>query len=206
MVDAEAADYATPFKHMTLTPLVTFKNADTNNSNEQDGIASNGKMIAVNWASSASIAVFNAEKPLNFDARVPLLKGHSGAIFDMQWNPFEDRLLATCADDGKVKLWVFDDYEGLTSTGHRNDPDMELEAHARKCASVQWHEAAENLLFTHGADKTLKIWDINEDRCDDPIFTFTNMPDMVTSARWSPSGNRIGGALKNKHMLIVDPR
>jgi WD40 repeat protein len=31
-------------------------------SNEQDGIASNGKMVAMAWSSQASVAVFNATK------------------------------------------------------------------------------------------------------------------------------------------------
>jgi len=82
------------------------------------------------------VAVFSADKPLTFDANTPLLKGHTGNIFDMQWSPFEDRLLATCADDGKAKFWVFDDYDGLTGGSNRMDCDLELEAHSRKCISV----------------------------------------------------------------------
>ena len=79
------------------------------------------------------------------------------------------------------------------SGGDRSDCDLELEAHSRKCISVQWHAAAENLLATHSIDKTIKIWDINEDRCDDPQITFTDMPDFCTSIRWSPDGKMLAG-------------
>ena len=93
-------------------------------------------MIAISWSNTSTVAVFSAERALTFDANIPLLKGHTGNIFDMQWSPFEDRLLATCADDGKAKFWVFDDYEGLTGGQSRMECDLELEAHARKCISV----------------------------------------------------------------------
>ena len=102
------------FKHLSFTPLVTFNHVTTSDTNDNDGVASNGKMIAVCWNAIATIAVFNAERSLTFDANTPLIKGHQGNIYDLAWSPFEDRLLATCADDGKVKFWVFDDYEGLT--------------------------------------------------------------------------------------------
>jgi len=62
------------------------------------------------------------------------------------------------------------------------------------------------LLATHSIDKTVKIWDINEDRCDEPIFTFTDMPDFCTTIRWSPDGKNIAGMVKNKSMVIMDPR
>ena len=192
------------FKHLTFNPLVTYNRVQVNDTNENDGVSSNGKMIALAWSSASSVAVFNAETPKNFDANTPLLKGHRGNIFDMQWSPFDDKLLATCADDGLAKFWKFDDYNGLTE--HRTDCYQELEAHSRKCTSVQWHSAAENLLATHSIDKTIKIWDIDEDRCDDPIFTFTDMPDQATSIRWSPDGKMIAGCVKNKSLVIFDPR
>lgn len=121
---------------MKFDPLMTNNNATASDSNEQDGIASNGKMIALAWASQASIAVVSATKQQNFDASIPLVQGHSGNIQDLQWNPFEDRLLASSADDGKVKLWIFDDEEGCATTGRRTESDMELDAHGRKCLNM----------------------------------------------------------------------
>ena len=62
------------------------------------------------------------------------------------------------------------------------------------------------MLATHSIDKTVKIWDINEDRCDDPMVTFTDMPDYATSVRWSPDGKMLGAMIKNKSMAVFDPR
>ena len=56
----EQIDYQRTFQHLKFEPLITMNQADVSASNEQDGIASNGKMIAVAWGSQASIAVVNA--------------------------------------------------------------------------------------------------------------------------------------------------
>ena len=205
MVEA-TSDKSQSFKHLTFNPILTYNRVTGNETNEHDGIASNGKMVAMAWNAMSTVAVFGTEKTRTFDATIPLLKGHTGTIYDMAWSPFEDRLLSTCADDGKVKLWVFDDYEGCYSRDNNSEPDMDIEAHPRKTLSVQWHAAAENVLATHSIDKTIKLWDINEDRADDPIITFTDMPDTCTSLRWSPSGSMIGAMVKNKSQLYVDPR
>lgn len=37
-------------------------------------------------------------------------------------------------------------------------------------------------------------------------MTFTDMPDSCTSIRWSPDGNMLCGMVKNKSMIVFDPR
>ena len=203
MVEA-GHDYGQVFKHINYQNGHTYKNASVSMNNENDGIATNGKMIAVNWKSVSTIAVFNADRAENFSASLPLIRGHNGAIYDIQWSPFEDRLLASCADDGKVKMWVFDDFEGCKE--NLTEADLELDAHARKCLNVRWHKSVESLVMTCSIDKTVKIWDINEDRADDPVIVFDQMTDYATSVRWSPNGKLIAGTTKDKKILMFDPR
>jgi len=196
------------FTHLNFKPSLSYSGVECANSSDQDGIAFNGKMVALPWSSTSSIAVFSSEKSIGFNANVPLLKGHAGAIQDVNWSPFEERLLATCADDGLAKLWVFDDCEGSQNAAgtHRTEADMELEAHSRKCLSVQWHHSCENLLATHSVDKTIKVWDIHEDRADEAVITFSDMADYCTQIRWSPDGKMICGMARDKNAIIFDPR
>jgi len=81
---------------------------------------------------------------------------------------------------------------------------LEVEAHSRKCLTVKWHPAAENVFATHSVDKTVKLWDL--DNPDDPACTFTDLPDYLTSIDWSHDGKMIGGMAKNKHFVAADPR
>ena len=76
-------DFAQSFKHLTSTPIVTYGGVNSSDNNDNDGVASNGKMVALSWTSTSSIAVFNAEKTQNFGVNIPLLKGHSGTIYDL---------------------------------------------------------------------------------------------------------------------------
>ena len=76
-------DYAQSFKHLNCTPVYTYNGINSSDTGDNDGVACNGKMLAVSWSSMSSIAVFNAEKPQNFGVNIPLLKGHSGTIYDL---------------------------------------------------------------------------------------------------------------------------
>ena len=38
------------------------------------------------------------------------------------------------------------------------------------------------------------------------MLTFTDMPDQATSIRWSPDGKMLAGCVKNKTLVIFDPR
>ena len=50
MVTADSSQYAQSFKHLTFTPLTTFNRVTINDTNENDGVSSNGKLIAAAWS------------------------------------------------------------------------------------------------------------------------------------------------------------
>ena len=64
-------------------PFKKFENVTPGINNEQDGMACNGKLTAVNWSSTSSIACFGAYDYKRFDSTIPLIKGHQGAITDL---------------------------------------------------------------------------------------------------------------------------
>lgn len=37
--------------------------------------------------------------------QIPLFRGHTATVLDTDWNPFNDRVIASGSDDGKVFLW-----------------------------------------------------------------------------------------------------
>ena len=78
MVEEASNSFAQSFKHLSFKPLTSFNRVTACDTNENDGVATNGRMIAVAWSSTSTVAVFNADKPVSFDARTPLIKGHTG--------------------------------------------------------------------------------------------------------------------------------
>lgn len=162
-------------------------------------MASNGKLTAMAWTQASSIAVWGANNFKRFDANIPLIKGHQGAITDLSFSPFHDQLLASASEDGKVKLWMIPE-GGLTE--HVKEDDMSLVGHSKKALSVRWHNSVENLLASSAIDNTVKVWDVS---CGKAAFTFS-FANCATSMQWNPKGNLLGVMIKGSVMSLFDPR
>lgn len=37
--------------------------------------------------------------------QIPLFRGHTAAVLDTDWNPFNDHIIASGSDDAKVFIW-----------------------------------------------------------------------------------------------------
>jgi len=111
---------------------------------ENDGIASNGYYTAIPWKDVSTVAVFPSVKFTKFDAGVKLIKGHKGAITDVQFSPFAKQLLATSSEDSTIKLWVLSNPRGIDE--HMLHPAAELMGHSKKVIGVQWHPIVNNML------------------------------------------------------------
>ena len=70
-------------------------------------------------------------------------------MLDLQWNPFNDNVIASCAEDCTVRVWEIPD-GGLTQD--LNDAVVVLQGHQRRVGIVEWHPTVDNLLFSAGFD------------------------------------------------------
>ncbi|KAK3066062.1 Coronin-like protein crn1, partial [Teratosphaeriaceae sp. CCFEE 6253] len=64
----------------------------------------NPKYLAVNWEASGggAFAVIPLEEKGKLPEQLPLFRGHTAAVLDTDWNPFNDEIIASGSDDGKV--------------------------------------------------------------------------------------------------------
>jgi coronin-1B/1C/6 len=122
-------------------------------------------------------------------------------------NPFNDSLIASGADDGKVFLWRVP--EGFTLHPNRNPDDIEdigpvgkLSGHPRKVGHVLFNPAAENVLATASGDFTVKIWDIEAG--NDKLTL--KLGDVVQSQSWSVNGSMLVTTSRDKRLRIWDVR
>lgn len=66
--------------------------------------------------------------------QIPLFRGHTATVLDTDWSPFNDDLIASASDDGKVFLWkVPDNFSLRTDAEEVEDvkPVGKLSGHAR---------------------------------------------------------------------------
>ena len=69
--------------------------------------------------------------------------------------------------------------------------------------ACSWHRTAENTLATHGADGTVRIWDVENAT---NTMTYDGLPQIATSMKWNPKGDRLGVVIKGGNMYSYDPR
>ncbi|KAI1489327.1 hypothetical protein F5X96DRAFT_15792 [Biscogniauxia mediterranea] len=170
-------------------------------------VKANPEYIAVNWEASGGGAF--AVIPVNERGKVPdvipLFRGHTATVLDTDWNPFNDRVIASASDDGKVMLWhVPQDFTLFTDAEEPADvyPAAKLTGHTRKVGQVLFNPAAENILASASGDLSIRIWDVGS---GSTALTLRH-PDIVQSLSWNASGNLLVTTSRDKKLRVWDVR
>lgn len=169
----------------------------------------NPKHIAVNWEAGGggAFAIIPLEERGKLPERIPLCRGHTAVVLDTDWNPFNDDLIASGSDDGKVFLWRVPENFTVRPEADADDiqdlaPIGKLSGHPKKIGHVLFNPAAENVLATASGDYTVKIWDIEAGA---PKLTL-NIGDIVQSQSWSANGSLLVTTSRDKKLRIWDVR
>ncbi|KAJ5669940.1 coronin-like protein crn1 [Penicillium maclennaniae] len=169
----------------------------------------NPKHLAVNWEAGGggAFAVIPLEERGKLPERIPLFRGHTAVVLDTDWNPFNDDLIASGSDDGKIFLWrVPEDFTVRPDVDADDIQDIapvgKLSGHSKKVGHVLFNPAAENVLATASGDYTVKIWDIEAGA---PKLTL-NVGDIVQSQSWSGNGSLLVTTSRDKKLRIWDVR
>ncbi|KAJ9192854.1 hypothetical protein DTO164E3_8000 [Paecilomyces variotii] len=169
----------------------------------------NPKYLSVNWESGGggAFAVIPLEERGKLPERIPLFRGHTAVVLDTDWNPFNDDLIASCSDDGKIFLWRVPDNFTLRPDVEPDDiqdiaPVGKLSGHPRKVGHVLFNPAAENILASASGDFTIKIWDIEAGASKLTL----NIGDAVQSQSWSANGSLLVTTSRDKKLRVWDVR
>ncbi|KAJ5835394.1 hypothetical protein N7447_001420 [Penicillium robsamsonii] len=169
----------------------------------------NPKHIAVNWEAGGggAFAIIPLEERGKLPERIPLCRGHTAVVLDTDWNPFNDDLIASGSDDGKVLLWRVPENFTVRPEADADDikdlaPIGKLSGHPKKIGHVLFNPAAENVLATASGDYTVKIWDIEAGASKLTL----NIGDIVQSQSWSANGSLLVTTSRDKKLRIWDVR
>lgn len=137
--------------------------------------------------------------------QIPLFRGHTAAVLDTDWHPFNDRLIASASDDGKVFIWRVP--EGFTLYTDAEEPEdvaplSRLTGHTRKVGQVLFNPAAENILASASGDLTIRLWDVSTGQ----THVTLKHPDIVQSLSWSAAGNLLATTSRDKKLRVWDVR
>lgn len=174
----------------------------TRNAWDTNLCKANPKFISVNLEAGGGgqFAVLAHDQVGKLPNDMPLVTGHTGAVLDTDWNPYNDYIVASCAEDCKVMIWSIPE-KGLTE--NLNTPVLSFDKHTRKVGHVMFHPSAENVMLSSGADLVIKLYDLQKGVEKQDI---TGHMDIVNSITWSYDGSLIATTCKDKKIRLIDPR
>ncbi|KAK3896936.1 hypothetical protein C8A05DRAFT_39516 [Staphylotrichum tortipilum] len=167
----------------------------------------NPEYLSVNWESGGggAFAVIPLNERGKLPDQIPLFRGHTAAVLDTDWHPFNDRIIASASDDGKVFIWevpknftLYTDAEEVPSVS----PVSRLPGHSRKVGHVLFNPAAEGILASSSGDFTVKLWDITTGQASITL----KHPEIVQSLSWSPNGAMLVTTSRDKKLRVWDVR
>lgn len=162
----------------------------------------NRTFIAVCWQAQGggSFGVIPFDNMGKLPSDYPVVAGHKAVVLDVEANPLNQDLVASCSEDGTAKIWSI---PGGKLTETMRDPVQNLIAHKRKVGHVRHHPVADNVLATTSTDYTVKIWDIEKGEAKLSIDGWSN---IIQEFQWNRTGSEAVTTSKDKKMRMVDPR
>jgi len=193
------------FRHVFGTPAkkeLTYDGIKPSRSAwDSNKVSASSKFIGVVWDASGggAFAVLDVNNKGKL-GQFPLVTGHTGDVLDIEFNPFNDNLVASISEDCYAKIWNIPDgglKENMTA------PVQTLQGHKRKVGTLNFSTVANNILATTANDSTIKIWDIETGQA---ALTITGHPDLIQSSGWDHQCKIYASASKDKKVRITDPR
>jgi len=137
--------------------------------------------------------------------QIPLFRGHTAAVLDTDWNPFNDHIVASASEDGKV--FIYEVPQGFTLHTDAEEmqdvfPVTKLGGHSRKVGQVLFNPSAENILASASGDFTVKLWDVTTGQ--NPLTL--KHSDIVQSLSWNASGSMLVTTSRDKRIRVWDVR
>ncbi|KAF8923076.1 hypothetical protein EDD21DRAFT_391968 [Dissophora ornata] len=161
----------------------------------------NPKFFSLNWNSSGGGAF--AVIPLSMTGKIsdalPLYRGHSAAVLDTDFSPFNDYLIASGAEDSKVFIYTIPEELGEEDI----EPVVRLTTHGRKVGQVLFNPVAENVLLSASADLTMKLWDVEKGVEKQEI---TGHLEIIQSVAWNYNGTLVATTCRDKKVRVFDVR
>lgn len=163
----------------------------------------NGKYIAhiVGGTGGGVVEVFPMTDVGRHTTQKPRITGHAGPVTDLDFNPFNQEVIATTSQDCGVRVFKFPE-EGIPAEG-LNTAEFEGK-HGGKATQLLWNPAASGILASIGAEHTVRIWDVEAKAQAYAIER--QHGDTIQDFQWNQVGNYIATLSKDKKLRMFDVR
>lgn len=171
---------------------------------ESNLVKGNSLYFGVSWFSSGGgcLALLPNDGQKKLEPVFPMIKGHSGAILDFEFYPFDDTIVATASEDTSIKLWQLP----ANPNDFQDDllePLISLDEHSKKVNLLQFNPTSAMILASCSHDNTVKVWNVQR---SDQSYSISGGNDQALALEWNWNGSLIGTVWKDKFLRIIDPR
>lgn len=168
---------------------------------DQSYIKSNGLYFAVAvQGGGGPFQVVDMSKPGKISGEAPVFAGHSAAVLDFDFNPFEDQLIASASEDQTIKLWRIPEEYSSNIT----EPLLDLHGHSRKVTQLKFHPSAAGVLASVSGDYSVRLWDLTRG-CERGALLAAHS-ELIQDLDWDYQGSNYATSCKDKHIRVVDAR
>jgi len=172
-------------------------------SPDSNWIRANSKFFAVPWAVKGSLCVQPLAKTgaVDHDELPLIIQDEEQNVNDFAFHPFNPHLVITASQDAKAYLWRIPE-DGLTE--HITTPEKSYSGHRSRLMLIDFHPLADNVLVTVGADKDIKIWDVETG--EEKLTLPKEHRELIAGFTWNEVGSELATFAKDKKLRIFDPR
>lgn len=129
-----------------------------------------------------------------------LTHAHAGPITDIQYNPYNESVVATSGFDAQIQLWSVHDEARMPL---KLNALSTLALNEARSDCVQWNPNVASCLVSTSLN-TLYLWDVEQPASY--VTTFRNHTEAIQSLSWKRDGSLIVTTAKDKTMQVIDPR
>jgi len=141
-----------------------------------------------------------------------LINGHSSAVSDIAFSPFQPTLMATASADCTVKLWQLP-RDGPLSSQKDSDAVATFGGFSNSVRTAVFHPTCDNILAVSGLDKTVTFLDCEKQEKISAFELGTACrdgpgpePPAISNMSFNYDGSAYALACKDRRVRIVDPR
>lgn len=176
-------------------------------------MSASGKFVSLNWnvSGGGAFALLPLASPGKLPDLYPLCRGHTSAVLDTAFSPFDDEVIVSGGDDAHLSLWrvspddVVQRLDAAKDTGTITDikPQASFLAGKRRVGHVEFHPTVSNVVAAATGDHAIKLFDMEKQVARTTLGGFT---DSIQSMAFDQTGSAIVATCRDRKLRLFDTR